>query len=195
MFHFAFQVSPFHSPLIIAGFHTLSLKSSWVHPLQSLSQSLTFPIWKSPAFYSHLQSPGSPALCSLFLSLHIFFQLRCPFKKYHMHLGSLYTSHYFLPISLQLWVAEIPQFGFCHLLPHLKFFFFLFLTMEDYNRTILSSIEQQSHCWRPTAPQYCVGLCHTSTRCSHRYTCPLPPEAPLPSVTPTHPLGCHRTLG
>ena len=49
--------------------------------------------------------------------------------------------------------------------------------------------------WGTVALQYCVGLCHTSTWISHRYTHASSIEPPF--HLPPHPTarGCHKTLG
>ena len=113
-----------------------------------------------------------------------------PFN-YIIWVKSIYSTCFLLLISLNIISSSI-----IHLVsvsfPFLKFlqwvYFFGSFVFEKY-RTKYSY-------WKATTLQYCVGLCHTSTRVSHRCTYAPPSWTLLPSSHhPPPPPGCHRTLG
>ena len=114
---------------------------------------------------------------------HIF-----PFK-YIIWVKSIYSTCFLLLISLNIISSSI-----IHLVsvsfPFLKFlqwvYFFGSFVFEKYGT--------KYNYWSTTTLQYCVGLCHTLTRVSHRYTyappswtlLPSSPPSPLPQVVTGH---------
>ena len=78
------------------------------------------------------------------------------------------------------------SFAVLFLMEHIYFFKCIYLFLKMYLFIY----------WRIIALQYCIGLCHTSTRISHRYIHTYAHSLlnPPPVSHPIPPLCCHRAL-